>query len=426
MALEDYRADMERCTRCSYCKWIPLDHIKNWRFAAGCPSIEYGKFHAYSASGRLSVALSFLDGRSSYTDKFLDIVFKCQMDGLCDVSDKICRYNMEPLQIMRELRHKLVEDGQILPQHLLVIENLRKEDNMMLKPKSERGEWAEGLGIKDLTTDKAEVLFHAGCRFSYDKDLWKVTRTAINLLTGAGLDIGILGKDESCCGGRAFDIGFQSELTKFCEHNVEAWRQAGIKTIVTSCSDCYFTFKRLYPMIGSEFEVLHTVELIDRLVKEGKIKLKNRVPMKVTYHDPCHLGRLGEPYVPWNGREKKIFGQMVVYEPPKPRYNGVFGVYEPPRTLLKNIPGLELVEMPRRREFAWCCGAGGGVIDAYPEFSLQTASERIEEAEFTGAQAIVSACPWCERNFSDAISNTQTISTKMEVFDIVELVSKAL
>ena len=117
---------------------------------------------------------------------------------------------------------------------------------------------------------------------------------------------------------------------------------------------------------------------------------------------------------------------MIVYEPSKPRYNGIFGVYEPPRNLLKNIPGLELIEMPRRREFAWCCGAGGGVIDAFPEFSLWTASERIEEAEFTGAQAIVRACPWCERNFSDAISNMQTSGNKMEVFDITELVSKAL
>ena len=157
------------------------------------------------------------------------------------------------------------------------------------------------------------------------------------------------------------------------------------------------------PRLGAKFEVLHTVEFFDRLIKQGKIKLTKAVPMTVTYHDPCHLGRQGEPYVPWKGKEKKIFNQIVVYEPRKPSYNGAWGVYEPPRDVLKSIPGLELVEMERIKEYAWCCGAGGGVKEAYPEFSAWTATERIEEAKSTGAEAIVSACPWCERNFIDAI-----------------------
>ncbi len=125
--------------------------------------------------------------------------------------------------------------------------------------------------------------------------------------------------------------------------------------------------------------------------------------MTVTYHDPCHLGRQGEDYVPWSGTEKKIFGQAVVRDPPKPRYTGAFGVYEPPRDVLKAIPGLKLVEMERNREAAWCCGAGGGAREAYPEFSVATANERIEEALTTGADAIVSARPWCEQNFGDAV-----------------------
>ena len=107
--------------------------------------------------------------------------------------------------------------------------------------------------------------------------------------------------------------------------------------------------------------MLHTVEVVDRLLKEGKLKLTTPVPMTVTYHDPCHLGRQGEPYVPWDGKEVKIYGQAVVYDPPRPRYNGAYGVYEPPRDVLKAIPGLELVEMERNKEAAWCCGAGGAV-----------------------------------------------------------------
>jgi len=145
--------------------------------------------------------------------------------------------------------------------------------------------------------------------------------------------------------------------------------------------------------------------------------------MKVTYHDPCHLGRQGEPYVPWSGKEKKIFDQAVCYDPPRPRYNGAWGVYESPRDILKAIPGLELVEMERIKEASWCCGAGGGSYEAYPEFSRWTAHERIEEAMSTGADAIVTACPWCERNFLDAASGE---SRKMKVFDILELVQQAI
>jgi Fe-S oxidoreductase len=145
--------------------------------------------------------------------------------------------------------------------------------------------------------------------------------------------------------------------------------------------------------------------------------------MKVTYHDPCHLGRRGEPYVPWKGREKKIRGQMIVHEPRKPRYNGANGVYEPPRELLKSIPGLQLVEMERIKEYAWCCGAGGGVKETWPEFSSWTAGERIEEAKATRAEAIVSACGWCERNFIDAI---HAKNEKMNVYDIAELVQQAI
>jgi Fe-S oxidoreductase len=180
---------------------------------------------------------------------------------------------------------------------------------------------------------------------------------------------------------------------------------------------------RLYPKLGAQFEVLHTVQYFDRLIKEGKIKPAKNVPMRVTYHDPCHLGRRGEPYIPWSGKEKKVENQIVVYEPKKPRYNGAWGVYDPPRDVLKSIPGLELVEMERIKEYAWCCGAGGGTKETYPDFSNWTATERIEEAKSTGAEALVSACPWCERNFTDAIN---TAGDRMKVYDITDLLIQAI
>jgi Fe-S oxidoreductase len=237
------------------------------------------------------------------------------------------------------------------------------------------------------------------------------------------VDIGIMGKDESCCGGRVYDMGYKDEFLKLAEKTVKAWTAAGIKTLVTSCADCFHAFSRLYPPLGAQFEVLHTVQYLDRLIKEGKLKFSKTVPLRVTYHDPCHLGRQGEPYVPWQGREKKIFKQVVVYEPRKPRYNGAWGIYAPPRDVLKAIPGLELVEMERIKEYAWCCGAGGGSREAYPEFSGWTAAERIEEAKATGAEAIVSACGWCERNFIDAVTAN---GDKLKIFDIIDLVKQAI
>jgi Fe-S oxidoreductase len=422
LSLEEHLAESERCGQCSYCKWIPLDQIKSWRFANGCPSIAFNNFNSYSARGRYLVSHSLLNGRSDYTDRVLDIVYKCVTCGSCDVSCKVSRYNMEPLEMIHDLRIKLVEEGQLLPQHMVYIDHLRKEDNMMLKPKAERGHWADGLDLKQITAEPADVLFHAGCRFSFDETLWPKVRAAAILLKKAGVDIGIMGAEESCCGGRVFNMGYKGEFIKFAENNLEAWKTAGVKTIVTSCSDCYHAFKRLYPSLGSKFKVLHTVEYLDQLIKEGKIKLKNPVPLKVTYHDPCHLGRQGEPFVPWEGKEKKIKNQIVVYEPRKPRYNGAQGVYDPPRNILKSIPGLTLVEMERIREYAWCCGSGGGVKEAYPDFSSWTAGERILEAKSTGAEAIVSACGWCENNFKENIDQE---NDQMKVFDIAELVLRS-
>jgi Fe-S oxidoreductase len=384
----------------------------------------WGNFHAYSAGGRMIAALALLDGRIDYTDKLVEIVYQCQMDGACDVSCKVNR-DMDPLEVMLELRAKCVEEGQVLPAHMVMIESLRSDDNVLGEPKAERGKWAEGLDVKDITKEKAEVLYFAGCRYSFDRDLQKTARDAISLLKTAGVDVGISGKEEACCGGRAFEIGYRGELIKYAEHNMETWNAAGVRTVVTPCSDCYGAFKFHYPRIGKEmnFEVLHITEYLDRLIKEGGLKPIKKVPLKVTYHDPCHLGRLSEPYIPWEGVERKVLGQVIIKDPPREYRRGTSGIYEPPRDILRSIPGIELLEMERIKEYAWCCGAGGGVKEAYPEFALCTADERIEEAKATGAEALVTACPWCERNFRDALERS---GAKIKLYDIVELLLEAI
>lgn len=423
MALKDYENDMLRCCRCSECKWVPQAKISSYRFAQVCPSIGRYNFHAYSAGGRLAIGLSMLQDRIGYTDSYLDILYRCQMCGACDVS---CKSNkdMEPLAITQELRFKAVEDGQLLPAHMMVIEGLKKEDNMMLAKKVDRGKWAEGLDVKNINEDKAEVYFHVGCRYSFDEELWPVARAAVNLLKKAGVDISIAGRDENCCGGRAYELGYQGEFIKYAENNVEMLKTNGIKTVVTACADGYYAFKVLYPQMGQtgDYEVLHITEYLDRLIKEGKLRLTRKVPMTVTYHDPCHLGRMGEPFVPWDGVEKIVFNQVYIYDPPKPWRKGTNGIYQTPRDVIQSVPGLKLVEMERIKEYAWCCGAGGGVIDAYPDFAKWSAMERIEEAKNTRAEALVTACPWCRRNFQDALTES---GDRLKVLDIIELLEQA-
>lgn len=424
MALIDYQRDMLRCPRCSQCKWIPLSEVKSWRFAQGCPSIGKYNFHSYSAGGKLVMGLSMLLGRLDYTDDFLDIIHRCQMCGSCDVSCKANR-DIEAFPVIQELRIKAVEDGQLLPAHMPLLESLKKEDNMMQGVKANRGKWAEGLAVKDITGGKADVYFHAGCRYSFDEELWPTARGAVGLIRKSGADVAIGGKDESCCGGRAYELGYAGELVKFGQSNMEMLEAAGVKQIVTACADCYHHFKVLYPRVlkASGIEVLHITEYLDRQMKSGSFAPSKKIPMRVTYHDPCHLGRLAEPYVPWKGTEKKVFNQMYIYDPPKPWRRGTNGVYQPPRDVISRIPGIEMVEMERTREYSWCCGAGSGVREAYPEFASWTAMERIEEAKSTGAEAMVTACPWCKRNFSDAVRES---GDSLRILDIVELLEQTL
>ena len=422
--LEDYEHDSLRCTRCSYCKWVAWESMRHPDFMEGCPSVARYNFHAYAAGGKFNMALSLMKGRIDCSDEFVDAVYRCNMDGNCDVSCKSVQ-DIEPLQCMQEMRIKCVQEGRVVPAHSVVIEGLKQEDNMMQSAKANRGKWAEGLAVKDLTKEKAEVAFHAGCRYSFDEGLWPTVRGALSLLTNAGVDVGIMDGNEVCCGGRAYELGYEDRLNYYAALNIRALKAGGVKTIVTPCATCYQIFKVLYDKIGRKLnvQVVHTTEYIHRLITEGRIKLTKKVPLTVTYHDPCHLGRLSEPWVHWKGTEVKVRNQMIVHEPPKKFRRGADGVYDIPRDILKAIPGLKLVEMYRIREAAWCCGAGGGVKDAYPDFAIWTGAERLKEARAVGAKAIVSACPWCTRNFMDAARET---GEKIDAYDVVELVQKAL
>jgi len=386
--LDEVRNWAAKCARCGTCKYFFGLYLPS------CPPGEQFHLEGYYPSGRLWIGRGLQEGALSLEDEdVLERIYTCTACRACEVNCvNLCKEHI--VEVIEAIRQMGVSEGCLIPAHTFMIDSLRKNDNVLDKPKAERGAWAEGLGLKDITTEKADVIYHAGCMLSFDPEIWGAARDAIALLQQAGVDVGIAGKEEACCGGRAYEMGYLGEFTKYAEHNLETYNGAGASKLIVSCSDGYSHFKLLYPKINAKmnFEVLHIVEYLDQLIKEGKIKFTKEVPMKVTYHDPCHLGR----------------------------HNSI---YDPPRDILHSIPGLELVEMERSREYSWCCGAGAGVKEAYPDFSLRTANERIKEAKATGAAALVTSCSWCERNFKDAIKE---YGEKIEVYDIAEIARKAI
>ncbi|MCX7911349.1 MAG: (Fe-S)-binding protein [Dehalococcoidales bacterium] len=418
MALEDYRTDMEACCRCSVCKFIPMEQVKSYDFAYGCPSIARYNFHAYSGGGRLAIGIALLDKELEYSRGLLDIVYNCQMCGACDVS---CKYamDMDVFEPISEMRIACVERGLTLPVFEKMIASLRQNGNLVPPAGAGGKRWFDDLEVKDYTREKVEVIFHAGCRLGGDRSLWEAGRMALALLKKAGVDVGIAA-GEKCCGGRAHYLGYREEFLKQAEQNVKQFARAGATVLVTGCAECYQAFRVLYDRYGFTpgLEVLHISEYLLRLVREGRLRPYRELNMKVTYHDPCYLGRLGEPWVHWEGKLKP--GQIRLFDPPREFRRGSYGVYQPPRELLMGIPGITLAEMERNREYAWCCGAGGGVKESNPDFALWTARERLKEARLTGADVLVTACPGCLRNFRDALAGQP-----LRVNDITELVAGA-
>jgi len=397
-----------------------MQKVANKEFSYVCPSIARYNFHSYSGGGRLNIAFSQLMSGFTYTPKILDIIANCQMCGGCGVS---CNYAMdiEVLNPIQEYRIQSVKDGHTVPALDKTIESLKKTNSMVPGAAARRGDWAKNLNLKNFTQEKVDVIFHVGCQTSFNKDLWKLAQGTARLLQKAGVNFGIGGANELCCGGRAYQMGYEPEFLAQAKKNMAQIKKSGAKTLVTGCADGYQAFKVLYEKfhLRGDLEVLHITEYFARLIKEGKLKPTKSVPLTVTYHDPCRLGRLSEPWIHWEG--KQLPGGNFVFDPPKTYRRGTHGVYDPPRDVLKSIPGVKLTEMTRIKEYAWCCGAGGGVSESNPDYAKWTAWERIKEALSTGVEALVTACPWCEKIFNEALDGSS-----LKVYDIVELLEKAV
>ncbi len=416
--VENFIFDMSRCVKCKGCTWVDHIYMPGVKYSTRCPSATRYLFDSYGAYGKMRIGLALVEGRLDYSDELLKILYACTLCGACDVG---CKRNLD-LEIeltLEALRIKAVKDGRgPMPEHKRVAQNISEKHNSLGAAHKNRRAWLHGIK----PSAKADVLYFVGCSASYSHP--EIAEATARILEASGTPFVLL-PDEWCCGNMLYSVGMIDEARELARRNAEAVRQTGAKTLLLSCAEGYRMWKVDYPKIlgistaDLGFRVVHLAELVDETVKKGTLKLAHRIDLRLTYHDPCSMSRLSEPWAPWAG-ERGLWG---VVDPPLQRRRGTHGIYQPPRDVLNSIPGIQLVEMPRMRENAFCCGAGRGTKEAFPDFAAWAADQRLAEVGEVGAEALVSACPWCKGNFAQAVSRNQA---SLQVFDFSELVLSAI
>jgi Fe-S oxidoreductase len=271
--------------------------------------------------------------------------------------------------------------------------SLSAEGNPLNEKRENRSSWAEGLSVKPFT-EGTEYLYFTGCYLSYDPRLKKVARATASILNRAGVDYGILGTKENCCGESIRKTGDEGLFKKLARENIKTFIEKGVKKIIVSSPHCYHTFKNEYPEFRVNFEIIHITQLIDQLIKEGKLRLGRVYNKKITYHDPCYLGR----------------------------HNNI---YDEPRDILKMIPGIDFLELPESHGDSLCCGGGGGRIWMETKRGERFSDIRLEQAVNIHAEIIVTACPYCITNFEDS-RLTLNAEDKIRVMDITEVIEEVI
>lgn len=296
---------------------------------------------------------------------------------------------------MKALRNIIVEMGAgYCPESLRVtLKNIAGTGNPLGEPPENRTDWAKDLEVKPFSQG-TEVLYFSCCVPAYDPNVKRVARAMASVLNSAGVDFGVLGSRESCCGESVRKAGNESLFQTLAQSNIGAFVENGVKRIVVSSPHCYHTFKNEYPELGGDFQVVHYTQYLAELIREGRLKLTKELKAKVTYHDPCYLGRHND-------------------------------VYDEPREVLRSIPGLELVEMADYGEDSLCCGGGGGRIWMETKKGERLSDLRLEQAVKTEASILAAACPYCILNFEDSVLTTDK-GAVIQVKDISELVREAI
>lgn len=375
---------MYTCPKCKIC--TANLHPGEEGFLKLCPAYTRYGFFAYSGGGKCYLAQGLREGFLEADEDLADVLYHCT---LCRNCTQQCATDQDATYIARLARREVVRQmGGPPGDAQTVVKSTVNYRNPYQQPKAMRYRWAKGLKIKDATKEKVDTLFYVGCTAAMIPERTHFALNTVKLLEAAGEDFGTLGQKEICCGSTTFNLGVEDVFKEIATENIEMLNGLEVERVITSCSGCYSVMKNEYPKVArGNFDVVHVVEYLDRLLQEGRLEPEKKLDMKVTYHDPCHLGRYSE-------------------------------LYDAPRRIIEAIPGVELVEMPRSREKSWCCGAGAGVKTAFPDFAAWVGAERIKEAAETGADTLVTACPFCEGNLSDAIAAAES---GMDIYDVTDL-----
>jgi len=381
-----YADIVHRCFRCGYCKFTS-DYTD-----FNCPSYRKFRFETYSPGGRMWLIRGWLNGEIKNSERFQEILFSCATCANC-VEHCVFTFSEDLVNIFIAAREELVAEGLVPPPVRDYLKNIHVNGNPYKLPAAERGKWAEGTGLEAYKDQ--DYLFYVGCVGSYDERAVKIARAVGTLLAKAGLSIGILGEKETCDGNEVRSLGESGLFELLARQNIQAFQDLGVKKVITLDPHAFNAFKNDYPGLGGRFEVYHYTQVLAPLIQSGKIPLKDS-SLTVTYHDPCYLGRHNKEY-------------------------------QAPRSILKAIPGLELVEMERNGENAFCCGGGGGnfFTDILGGGEESPARLRVREALETGAGIIAVACPQCAKMLEDAVKSEE-LDERLKVMDVAEIVSGCL
>lgn len=413
--LNNFVYDMAHCIKCKGCYWVEHTYVAGMKFNTRCPSNVWNDFDSYGAFGKMRIGLAVEEGKLQWTPKLLEIIYADPLCGACDVG---CKRNLD-LEIglsLEALRVKAVKDGAgPMPAHKKISTNIAKQQNQFGSPHANRKKWVTG-DIK--VAEKAEVVFFPGCSASYKYP--GIAQATAKILNGSGTSFTLLA-DDSCCGNTVYSVGMIDEAREIAKKNIEAVKAAGAKKLVTACAECYRMWKVDYPKMldiatsDLGFEVIHLLEYADDAIKTGALKLTKPFDARTTYHDSCGVSRLCDAWTPWKGTR----GWMGTIEPRLRRRRGREGLYSQPRNILKAIPGIDYTEMIRIRENSFCCAAGRGTKAAYPDLANSSAKHRLEEVREVGAEVLVSSCPWCKDNFSQAAKENGDNITVMDIAEVI-------
>ncbi|MGH2584624.1 MAG: (Fe-S)-binding protein, partial [Dehalococcoidia bacterium] len=317
-----------------------------------------------------------------------EALWACRTCGACMQE---CPVYIEHVPSIVDMRRWLVLDKAEVPETAMAaLQNIEQRGHPWRGSPFTRTDWMDSMEVPQYDGSQ-EYLYWVGCTGALVDRAIKITQAVVKLLSDAGVSYGVIGAAETCNGDPARRLGNEYLYQMLVQQNIETFNSLGVKKIIVHCPHCFNTFKNEYPDFGARFEVVHHAKLLDHLLKEGKLQPKAGLGQKITYHDPCYLGRLN-------------------------------GIYDEPRELLESIPGVELVEMQRSRTTSMCCGAGGGNIWQKEKEGRRVNHVRTQQAIDTGADAVAVACPFCIQMFEDGIPALQPDEAKrIKAFDIAEL-----